>query len=1102
MGTAKAMKRAMTQTVLRLRLRSAILAVLLMSVSLMPSLIAQSLVAGDIAGTVADPSKAVLAGVKVTLTNTANGETRTTTTNGTGAYRFAFVSPGSYVVKVQVAGFTTAEQLVVCDVGVTTLSNFKLNVGSTAETVEVNAAAGLVQSDNADLSSSFGSELIQELPNPGNDLTYIAQTAPGVNMNTGGGAGNFQAYGLPALSNLFTLNGENWGNAGASNLLLGRNETQEATVTINGYSGQFGQQAGVQVNYVTKSGTNQFHGNAVYWWTGRAMDANDWFNNTTIPKAPRPFANNNQWAGSMGGPIKKDKVFFFIDNEGITYVVPSTTKVISPSPQFATATLNNLATVSPASVPLYSKMFQLYESAPGYNTGSPVAGGGCQDFTATFNGPCFVQYQANPAEPALEWMLVGRVDINFNDANKVFARVSLDHGTQATYADPINTAFNAASYQPLYNGQAQWTHVFGPNATNSFIMAGSYYRFIATQENAAATFPVFVNMSGLGYTSMANNEYYLPQGVTGTQYQFIDDYSVARGNHTFKIGGTWRRYDYSDYNIGIGVNPAAGVNSLTQFYNGQAVAFTQNFPTRIAEPVALWVMGVYAQDEWRAKKNLKLTLALRVEKNSNPVCQTNCAAYFNGPFFAQSTNPDTPYNSMISANRHQIFPSTDAINWAPRFGFAWSPEGSGKTIVRGGAGFFYDAVQAGIGDLSMTNPPNVTGVFLCCAENWADTTPAGAGATAATSAAAIKSGFVNGASFNSLSSSVGANFAAPNFTNFSGTFHTPQYQEWSLQVEQQLDSKSTIALTYVGNHGIHVPAENAPNLAVSGLTGVPSSPYNPSFAVVNEYYTRAVSNFHGTTFTYNRQPTYGFQLRASYTWGHALDEVSNGGVFAYSTSSAPYQINPVCLHCNYGNADYDIRNSFNAAYVWTVPFQSHNRFADRALGGWTFSQNFFVHSGLPFTVFDNTTFLTNYGTVPAQVINLNAQMSCQNGNSQCLNPAAFESAIAYGAFPTQTRNMWRGPAFFDSDFSLNKTTKLTDRFAIQLAANLYNVLNHPNFANPYGNLSNFNSSGVGEAGNYFGVITHTTAPPTTPYGAFFAGSPSGRIIQIQSKLVF
>ena len=209
-------------------------------------------------------------------------------------YRFSLLSPGSYTVGVSAQGFSKTESRFTVNVGQTTVANVKVTVGSSTQTVEVTGAPPLVQTDNANLSTNFNSNIIQNQPNGGNDLTYIAQTAPGVTMNTGQGYGNFSAYGLPATSNLFTVNGENdmdpylnLNNSGATNLTLGKNEVQEATVISNAYSGQYGQQAGAQINYVTKSGTNQYHGNVQYSWTGRAMDANDWFNNHTTPITAR-----------------------------------------------------------------------------------------------------------------------------------------------------------------------------------------------------------------------------------------------------------------------------------------------------------------------------------------------------------------------------------------------------------------------------------------------------------------------------------------------------------------------------------------------------------------------------------------------------------------------------------------------------------------------------------------------------------------------------------------------------------------------------------------------------------------------------------------------
>ncbi|MGC2112876.1 MAG: carboxypeptidase regulatory-like domain-containing protein [Candidatus Korobacteraceae bacterium] len=1081
---------------------TAMLALLVIALTIAPSLMAQSLVSGDLAGTVTDPSGAVVSGATVALKNNATGAARTTTTNSSGAYRFSLLPPGSYTVSASAQGFSKAETTTSVNVGQATLADVKLAVGTSSQTVEVTSAAPLVQADNADLSTNFNQTMIANQPNGGNDLTYVAQTAPGVSMNTGMGYGNFQTAGLPATSNVFTVNGENdmdpylnLNNSGATNLTLGKNDLQEATVVTNAYSGQYGQQAGVQVSYVTKSGTNQFHGNAEYWWTGRAMDANDYFNN--MNGTPRPFANNNEWAASLGGPIKKDKLFFFADNEGIRYIVPSSTTVFSPTVAFANATLANLA--GTPSEALYSKMFSLYESAPGYSRGVPVPGGGCLDFT--FAGNCFQSYGATPALPGTEYIISGRIDYNLSDNDHLFWRVKMDHGTQATYADPISSAFDAASYQPAYDGQGQWTHSFGSNATNQFVYAGSYYRAIFTQNSdAASTFPTQVYLSGtLGYTDMGGALVSFPQGRNVTQYQFVDDFSWTKGAHSLKFGANFRRYDLTDYTFGTFTNPLSVITSVTGFFDGTAGEFLQNFPSRGTEPVALWGLGVYAQDEWRVNKSLKLTLALRAEHNSNPNCNLNCASYLsNSSFYGASTDPSTPYNQIVLANQGGTFRGTDTINLAPRFGFAWSPGGSDKTVLRGGFGIFYDAFPALYADNSMTNVPNLIPETLLGVP-WADnTTPAGAWQMAASSAAAIRNGFSNGGSFNSLTAGL-PGFSAPNINNFAGTFHTPRYQEYSLQIQQQLDDKSSFTLAYVGNHGIHIPVTNYPNAFAGGVGGLPVAAFSGNFATVAEVYSGAVSNFNGLTASYQRRLTYGFTVSASYTWSHSLDEVSNNGVQGTpynGLTSVQYQLNPLCLACsNYGNADYDIRNSFNAQYIWQTPWKFGNKFVNGAFGGWTLSQNFFARSGLPLTVLDSTSSIGNYfGNAPffpAEAVGP-GQGSCNQYGLNCLNPAGFASVGGGTVFPSQVRNQYRGPGFFDSDFTINKNFKLTERLAFGFGANFYNVFNHPNFASPVDTFG---------AGN-FGQVTATTAPPTGPYGSFFTGLPSGRIIQFQGKLVF
>jgi len=1086
------------------------LSLLVIALLMAPSLMAQSLVSGDLTGTITDPSGAVVPNATITLKNNGTAQSRTTTSTNSGSYRFSLLPPGSYTVSASASGFSKAQTTANINLGQATVADIKLAVGTSSQTVEVTSAAPLVQVDNAELSTNFNQNMVENLPNGGNDLTFIAQTAPGINMNTGMGYGNFQTAGLPATANVFTLNGENQmdpylnlNNSGATNLMLGRNAVQEATVITNAYGGQYGQQAGAQINYVTKSGTNAFHGNAEYWWTGSSIQANSWFAGQQTPVPPTPFTNNNEWAASIGGPIKKDKLFFFLDYEGISYVVPSTGLVQFPTVAFADATLANLAAVSPASIPLYSKAFSLYQSSPYYASATtPLPGGGCEGAVIPGVANCFTQGTASPALPATENQGIARIDYNLSDKDHLFWSVTFDSGVQATYADPVNSAFSAASYQPSQDGQGEWTHTFGSNATNQFVYAGSYYRAIFTQFDAAATFPTQLDLSGLGYTSLGNQEYVFPQGRNVTQYQFVDDFSVTKGAHNLKFGANFRRYDITDYVFSEFTNPLSYIGSVAGFYDGQAEEFAQNFSDRGSYPVALWGIGLYAQDEWRVSKSLKLTFALRAEHDSNPVCQLNCAAQFTGPFSTISSDTGTPYNQMINANLHQVFTSVDKIDWAPRFGFAWSPGGNDKTVVRGGFGLFYDAFPAVLGDDFMTNIPTVIPVTQFASPGvpagvlWADQTTPGVSPwiIGSTTASQLRAGFPASASYASLIATNPA-FASPSFNSMTGTFHIPRYQEWSLQLEQQLDSKSSLSMAYIGNHGINEPITNYPN-AAAGFGGIPATAPNPfNFATVTEIYSGAISNDNQLTASYQRRLTYGFTVQASYTWAHALDEISNGGILPYSVTSSTYQLNPYNLANNYGNADYDLRSSFNASYVWNTPWKFSSKFVNEAFGGWTLSQNFFAHSGLPLEVFDASTFVTNYNPVspylPAQVVGA-GQGSCGAYYLTCLNPSGFASAGTLTAFPNQVRNQYRSPGFFDSDFSVSKNFKMTERVAFNAGANFYNVFNHPNFAQP-NNLFGTTT---------FGEVTSQTAPPTTPFGSFFPGSPAGRIIQLQGKIIF
>jgi hypothetical protein len=1114
-------------------------------------LVGQSLTQGALSGTITDPTGAVVANVIVKATNLDKGYTREATTNAQGIFQIPLADPGSYTIEVSAAGFKTYSAKTEVNVGQTTVVNAKLEVGTASGTVvEVNAAAEILQTEAADMTTAFDKNLVANMPNGGNDLTAIAYTTPGVTMNSGGGYGNFNVEGLPATSNVFTVDGENQmdpfmnlNNSGPTNLMLGKNSIEEATVVTNAYSGQYGQQAGAQVNFVSKGGTNAFHGNLQYQWTGRVLDANSWFNTEFTPNTPRPFANNNQWAASFGGPIKKDKTFFFLDTEGIRYIVPGTDTVQIPTPAFLTDTIANLGSLgaSTNTVNTYKAAQTIWNAAGAKALGAtifPISAGSCNDgftgaavdTTGTACGPSgaggFEQFNANAGLPAHEWLFIGRFDQNIGNKDRAFFRFDIDRGIQATYADPIDPAqFSAASFQPAYNSALTWSHTFSGTATNQFVAALSYYGATFQEitsgapPNGDSPFPYSlflvaeVPVYPLNYLNII-----FPQGRNVTQFQFIDDFSKVIGRHNLKFGGNYRRYDLTNYDASEYSTPEVEAG-LADFFNGNATVYYQANPLHLTAPMNTGGFGVYAMDEWAITSALKVTLSLRAEHNFNPTCDNNCFTNFSAPFSQiQTQGFSTPYNQALLINRKDAFNSVDNVNWSPRIGFTWSPMASRKTVLSGGIGIFYDAFPALITD-SFVNVPYLVPVELVGPDFggpptiWGD--PAGAQTIVNNTANAIRNGapasgscpaipsLANGLTAMELTGPcVGG--AVPSVTSFPGKLRTPQYQEWNLQVQQEIDSKSRITIAYVGNHGIFEPYPNGTlNATASGITGYSSTAPDGRFGGVTQWQSGARSNYNGFTASYSRRMTAGFVINAAYTWAHSLDEISNGGLLGYGQNDLLGQINPACFACNnYGNADYDIRHSFNANYVWTEPYHFGNPILNGILGGWMVSENFITRSGLPFTITDGTAAISNAGpgaSAPVQAT-AQAQQKCTNGLSQCYNSADFAPATGLGYFPTQNRNQYRGPGFFDSDFTVNKNFKIRERMTFTVGANIYNVFNHPNFQNPHTAWTDPTCSSTAPAS--CAEITGQAAPPTGPYGSFFQGLPAGRTGQFQAKLTF
>src|SRR6266851_3915277 len=1095
--------------------------------------VSQSLTSGDLIGLVTDPSGAAIPNANVKLTNNATGATQARSTTDQGTYRFSLLSPGTYTLSISASNFQISQQTATVTVGEATSVNVHLQLSSASQTVEVSGDPAVVQTQNADLTSAFSTEQIAQVPNPGNDLSYVVQTSPGAVMNTQGGYGNEATFGLPATSNLFTVDGMNendpflnLNNSGATNLLLGQNDIEEATVVNNGYSGQYGGLAGANINFVTKSGSNQWHGNAIYWWNGRAMNANGYFNNQT--RTPRAFDNANQWAASFGGPIRKNKTFFFVNTEGLRVLLPTSTKVNVPSPQFEAATLANLAAKpsTAVSIPFYDRLFSLWNNAAGANRAQNAlfpgvytdpngvkhpTGNGCGTFPGLGSAaiPCALQFQSTAGNQTNEWLLTTQVDQNFGNNDRAFIHFRTDHGSQATYTDPISPRFNGLSKQPQYEGQIQETHTFGSTAVNRFILSGSWYSAVfRTQSPSAATqlIPFRLGFSGGAFFSLGNDLNLWPQGRNVTQYGIIDDFSKVKGNHALKVGINFHRNDVTDYSPGIGTVGYSQGESLLNFYNGLGASYAQNFSRRPTEPVAVYGLGFYGQDEWSVRPNLKITLALRGDHNSNPVCQTNCFARLATDFLSIPHNINTPYNQVIRTGLRQALNKYTGVSWQPRVGFAWSPFHSATgLVIRGGFGLFTDMFPATIADYLLNNAP-LNNQFITGASPLSPSAPNNQAYLAAQANTYFLQGFYAGQTLAQIQQG-NPNFVPPSFYNAAHRIIAPQYEEWSLQLEKALGTKSSVAVNYVGNHGVHEASQN-PGLNAyypAGFGDLPRTPRDARFGTITEVSTPTVSKYNGLSLTAKRQMS-SVLVQANYTWSHALDEVSNAGFLPYTlltNTSVLAPQDPYNLRrYNLGNADYDTRHYASLSYVWTVP---HWRGPKYALDGWVFSGTIFARSGLPFTVVDGNQTgnlaAFNYGGnlsgagafVFANYLG-GATSSCSSRavKTPCLTAAMFSPTTTN--FGTQRRNQFYGPKYFNTDFTVMKNFTIPhwERARLGVGAQFLNLFNHPNFDQPVGDISNPD----------FGRIIRTVNTPTSILGSFLGADASPRLIQLKGNLTF
>ena len=563
------------------RNRTATILVLALFLTMVNSfrLFPQSGTSSAMAGSVTDKSGAMIPNAQVKASEVNTGAVRTIQSNADGRYLFSQVNPGTYRIEVHAEGFGPGQsQPTSVAVGQTVTVNFTLSPAASEQTVEVTGQSALMSLENPNTSTTIEAETIKSLPNPGQDLTYVAQFAPGALMNTAGssndakaagGYGNVEFNGLPATSNGYILDGFDANdpflglNIGLStNLVIGLDALQEATVNTNSYAVDLGRYGASQVNYFTKSGSNRFHGDLYEIWNGSLLNGTDYFlhvNDTPGNIAKKPRSTVNEFGVSVGGPILKDKLFFFSHYEGIRIALPLVARTTVPTPVFQQYVLNQLktqqvgtdwinCTVVPGSNPVqyncphldaqsdefafYQNMFALYSNTAGTPTAvltcpydeSGALIQGTESPTNLFDGKGCANIRTQSMNNSdSENLIVVKIDHTINANNSVWYRFQQDTGLQAAYTDPINPIFNAYSPQPQRTLVLGYTRVLTSNVVNQFNPGVSWYSSLFLPNNYAQvlnTFPIVLSggSSNAPFTTVGGNDQTYTQGRKVTQW--------------------------------------------------------------------------------------------------------------------------------------------------------------------------------------------------------------------------------------------------------------------------------------------------------------------------------------------------------------------------------------------------------------------------------------------------------------------------------------------------------------------------------------------------------------------------------------------------------
>lgn len=985
-------------------------------------------------GSVSDSSGAVIADAVVTIRNLETGIVRAVVTDEAGRFNAHALNVGHYVVAASKAGFQIDQRTDInLAVGQREEVDLTLQVGDVHQIVEVPSNLGVVQLTTEDISGLVGERQVKDLPlngrsydqlltlNPG-IVNYTSQRAGGIGTSNSVVGNMFAVSGRRPQENLFLLNGVEFTSAsevnntpgGLSGQLLGVDAVREFTVVKDTYGAEYGKRPGAQINVVTANGTNQFHGSVYEFLRNSAFDARNFFDHGDIPHFER-----NVFGGSVGGPIVKDRTFFFTNYEGFRQTLGLSDLTLVPDD---TSRANAVASIRP--------LLALW----------PVANGAeLLNSNGTASG--IAEAFSNPVQHIREDFGTVRVDQTLSSEDSISGVYTVDDsGAQSPTNNPISFVNVTLREQVASLNE---THVFSPNVVNRATFGfsrGAFYFNSGTTADLPGWIheaqPVGAVVVGGGTTlngasQITNGGTNAGSNLTAVRNLFTvsDQLSLTHGRHLFTFGGWLQRLQANDVLIQDQYGQASFTN-LQSFLQGTVSTYT--FAPNYTPLGWRSLEGAfYAEDSIRVKPSLELRIGFRAESTNgwNEVNgrASNYAFDSSGVIIAQPVVA----SSAFSENHAKFLP-------APRLGLAWSPFPSKKTVIRGGFGTYYALLDNLSYRLDQNAPFNTVSA-------------------------------VKGIPFSSIAPDATYSGAKVIPSGVQPDLRTPTVESWSLKVEQQIAANTSISVGYVGSHGYHellsidanlpaatiCPASPCPASYPAGTPFYPTNAplANSSVANTTHWFSQGVSSYHGLAVDVNQRISHGLQFRGVYTFSKALDDGDNVNT-SVATNSPAFVANPLDPKADYGRASFDIRHAGVINATYDLPFGRRpgesNAWVARILGNWQVSGIETLLSGLPFTPQLSYNPSNDGDTRNPVRPSINPGFTgtvITGGPNQYFNPNAFIQPLL-GTYGNVGRNTLPGPSLVETDISAAKKFALSERLGLQFRAEIFNLFNHTNLNTP------------------------------------------------------